>query len=186
MKISKSTFWSFIIAAVSFGYPIADYSGIMDWLRGRQGALEIWERLSLVQSGDSVIVFNDEPCFGKGIEFLITNSQNAEIRKYKDEGIVFSAIARVGGVARPPGTENMTDLQDKITRFYASPSSPLILGFDYTRKDRDSGKGLPLGSLGEIIEWVNESRESERFVVYTLLVGALSLIVAFKELRKST
>lgn len=180
MKIGIRSLLSIVIAVLALVYGSLDYSGTIDRFRGREAALGLWERLSTVPSGDSVMIFAGEPDFNDGILFIIANTRNESVRKAKAQGIPAAVIARFGGISRPPGTEGFPP-NDSMVRFYAAPSSPIGIGYDYTREDRDSGWGYSLGSLGEIPQWVDESRSQERFIVYTLFIGLLSIVVAIQE-----
>lgn len=181
MKAKRKALLPFIVALLAFCYGVLDYTGTMDNLRGRKAATDVHYRLSAVESGDSVIMFNDEPSFEKGIEFLVDHTRNRRVKELKIQGIVPTAIARLGSVERPPNVGEMPQW-DSTIKFYAPPSSPLIVAYEYTRNDRHSGYGLSLCTLGEIVHWVNESREQERFVVYIVLVGLLSVVIAFRDL----
>lgn len=180
MKIGMRTILPLIIAVIALLYGVLDYSGGTDHLRGRDASLAIWERLSTVPSGDSVIIFAEDEHFSKGIPFIIANTRNEAVREARTKGVKATAIGRVGSIAHPPGSETFPP-QGIVVRFYASPSSPIFVGYNYTRHDRDSGWAYWLGSLGEIPLWVEESRSQERFIVYTLLLGLLSVVVAIQE-----
>lgn len=180
MKITNRAILPIIIALVSLFYGVLDYSGTIDRIQGREDAMRIWERLSTVPSGDSVVIFAEFEPFSQGMPFIIAHSRNEQVQEAAVKGIRATAIARIGGIARPPGTEDYP-AYDTVVRFYASPSSPIMIGYNYTYDDRDRGWGFSLGCLGEIPQWVEESRSRERFIVYTLLIGILSIVVAVQE-----
>jgi hypothetical protein len=182
-KVNLGTILPLMIAALTLIYGILDYSGIMDKWRGRTAAMALWERLSTVPSGDSVIIFNDNKYFTDGVALMIKYTRNSRIQEMNSQDIIPTAIARLGGISLPPGIGQMPPW-DSISRFYASPSSPVSVAYNYTYNDRGGGWGQPLGSLGEIVDWTNESREGERFFVYTILLGILSIVVAIQEIKK--
>ncbi len=42
----------------------------------------------------------------------------------------------------------------------------------------------PIGNLGDVRQWINDSRNRERFIVVSVLIGVLSLTVALLDFSK--
>ena len=184
MKFNKSAILPLAITVLTVGYGSLDYCGAIDEWRGRTAAMHVWERLSTVATGDSVIMFDDEAGFRAGSEFIVKRCKNPIVTATVRKGEKPTAIARLGGIDMPPMTGPLREW-DGVSKFYASPNSPVGVMFDSHRQGKFGIRNFSLCILGEIPEWVNRSRENERFWVYTGLIGLLSLVVAASELRKS-
>ena len=180
--MNRSAFIPFTIALLTFGYGFADFFSFTDNLWNRTEVMNSWYRLSTVESGDSVIMFDDELGFQETVEFLVARTKNIGIKETIKFGKKPTALMRLGGVERPD-IGPVTNFNG-LAKYYALPSSPIFIGFNYKRDYREKGYGDFLCTLGDISGWVDNHRNTERFIVYGVLIASLSLVIAFIELSK--
>jgi hypothetical protein len=93
--------------------------------------------------------------------------------------LILEKGVRVGGTMKPRGFEGDIQL-DLPTPDFVPDSSPVVLLYDYRRNDYPKsvkGKMRPIGQLRDLREWIRDCRNTQRFLVSTLLVSILSVVV---------
>jgi len=106
------------------------------------------------------------------------------------QGKIPTAIVRLGGTLTAPVGEIPKGGPDPR---YVPDVSPVMVFFNY-RRGVGADKTVPeseriaraIGNIGELKSWIRQSKETERFILSILLVGFLSLSIAFLEWRESS
>jgi len=189
MKKLFRTILPILIAIISMLYAIGDYAQWWDEISGRKMAMSGFVRLSSPQGPPMIIIFNDESEYKDLFSLIISRSENHKIADLYKKGELPSAIVRLGGTLTPY-------IGDELPEGYPNPkfvpdSSPILCLYNYTRDSLLSLKSIhisnnqPAGNLGEIRQWINDSRNRERFIISTILIGLLSLVVLFLDITRS-
>ena len=153
-------------------------------MSGRTAAIEGVKRLASPRNYPDIIIFDDETEFKKLFSFIISKTDNKEVIHLYRKDIFPTAILRVGGTLKPDVGDNLPDGWPNPK--FAPASSPIGFAYDYSRPPGklDGSNLKPVGSLGDLRQWINDSRNRERFIVASVLIGVLSLTVAFLDLSK--
>lgn len=177
---------AFIVSVVSLAYAIADYVGLADKISGRAAAYSGLARLSSTKGFPDVIIFNDEKEFQPLLKLIISNTKDQQLHALLKQGELPTAIARLGGPITVPGAgEANIDFDPR----FVLDSSPIMVGFHYYKYGAEKGIpdskriGRPVGNLKELRNWIDSSRDRERFIISSVLIGILSLLVVAMEWR---
>jgi hypothetical protein len=173
-----------LVPILSLFYAIGDHNNWWDKLSGRTAALGGVQRLASPRNYPDIIVFDDEAEFKDLFSYIISFTYNKEVIDLYRKGILPTAILRVGGTLKPDVGDNLPDGWPNPK--FAPASSPIGFAYNFSKPpgSLDSGKLKPVGSLGDLRQWINDSRNRERFIVTSVLMGVLSLIIAFLDLSK--
>ncbi len=173
-----------LIPSLTIIFATFEYAGLSDKLSGRKLALDGFSRLSSPIGYPEIIIFNDEREFSPLIKLIMSNTSNQEVKNRYKNGKIPTAIVRVGGTLSPPGTLDKGFLKDGFDPRFAPDTSPVLVFYNYTRKGPRSDVpeseriAKAVCNLGNIRQWIDNSRNRERFLVSTLLIGLLSIVVA--------
>jgi hypothetical protein len=147
-------------------------------------ALQGVNRLASPRNFPDIIIFNDETEFKYLFSFIISKTDNHEVIQLTRKGIRPTAIVRVGGTLKPDVGDNLPDGWPNPK--FAPDSSPVGLAYNYSRPpgaiNRDNLKSV--GNLGDVRQWINDSRNRERFFVATILIGILSVIIVILDITR--
>jgi hypothetical protein len=173
-----------LVPIVSLIYAVGDYSNWWDKLSGRTAALEGVQRLASPRNYPDIIIFDDEAEFKNLFSYIISKTDNKEVIHLYRKGIFPTAILRVGGTLKPDVGDNLPDGWPNPK--FAPASSPIGFAYGHSRPPGklDGSNLKPIGSLGDLRQWINDSRNRERFILASVLIGVLSLTVAFLDLSK--
>ena len=164
----------FSIPLIAIIYGVGDYFDWWDNLFGRTAALSGYNRLSSNEGYPKIIIFRDESEFKGLYQFLKSRISAKEFINLKEDKKVPDVIVRVGGALGhelqkqlPPEWSNVTYVPDTL---------PICFTYGVSRETGDmKGSGFKVCSLGDLRRWIEESRETERFWVTTILIGVLSV-----------
>jgi len=153
-------------------------------LSGRMAVLEGVQRLASPRNYPDIIIFDDDAEYKELLSFILSKTDNKDVINLYHKGIFPTAILRVGGTLKPDVGDNLPDAWPNPK--FAPASSPIGFAYDYSKPPgRLDGKNLkPVGSLGDLRQWISDSRNRERFIFASVLIGVLSLIVAFFDFSK--
>lgn len=168
---------------------VSDYSGWTDRVFGRDMAKAGIERLSSTKGYPEIIVFDDEREFRPLWNLIRKNTSDPITLEKIREGKIPSAIVRLGGTLTAPVGEM---IPEGIDPRYVPDSSPVLVFYNYKRgvgRDtsvpEDERIARPIGNIGDLKSWLQKSKEAERFFFSIMLVGILSVSLAFIEWRTS-
>jgi hypothetical protein len=172
------------VPLLSIVYGIGDYASWWDNLRGRKLALQGVNRLASPSNYPDIIIFNDETEFKYLYSFIISKTENQDVLRLNRKGIKPTAIVRVGGTLKPDVGDNLPDGWPNPK--FVPDSSPVVLAYNYSKPPRaiKSENFKPVSNLGEVRQWISDSRNSERFFVATILIGILSVVIVFLDITK--
>jgi len=183
MKTKGRILITVLIPLLSFLYAVGDYGQWWDKIRGRTSAAKGVKRLASPYNFPDILILKDQEEFENLLCVILARTENVEVKKLYKKNISPSAIVRIGGTLKP-------DVGDDLPEGWPNPkfapdSSPV--GFIYDNpasKNSLKGKNIkPIGNLRDIRNWINESRDRERFIVLTILLGILSIVVATLEVK---
>lgn len=144
----------------------------------------------IAETGESrgypeMVIFNDEAEFLDLLNLILYRTENHKIIDQHWKGKDPSAIVRVGGTLRP-------NVADELPEGWPNPkfapySSPVAFVYNYSRPGGSMSKENvePIGNLRDIRDWIDDSRNKERFIVSTVLVGLLSILVIILDVTRS-
>lgn len=175
-----------IVAAFSLVYATFDYMGWLDKMTGREMAFSGLYRLSSTKGYPEVIIFNDEKEFKPLLKFILSNTKDPQTINLTKQGQFPTAMVRLGGPIPVPlaGPPNV----DYDPRFVLE-SSPVMVFYNYLRggpdKNVDKTKHIarPIGNLRDIRTWIENSKNRDRFLFSSILIGVLSILVVVMEWR---
>ena len=151
---------------------------------GRKLALQGVNRLASPRNFPDIIIFNDETEFKNLFSLIIAKTANFDVIQLAHKGILPTAIVRVGGTLKP-------DVGDSLPDGWPNPkfvpdSSPVGFAYNYSRPPGPiKGEDFkPIGNLGDVRHWINDSRNRERFFVATILIGILSIVIIILDITK--
>jgi len=179
-----------LTAVLAFLVGLSDYFGWTDYLFGRSVARQGIARLSSTKGYPEIMIFNDEKEFLPLWKVIQTNTRNdITLSMYRD-GKIPTAIVRLGGTLTAPVGEMSEHGPDPR---FVPDSSPILVFYGWKRgvgPDKSVPKndriGLAIGNIGDLKSWVQNSKETERFIFSILLIGLLSITLAFLEWRESS
>lgn len=186
MKKSYRIFLGCIVPILSILYATGEHLQWWEHISGRYLAQKGVQRLYSPENMPKILIFADDPEFRPLFKLILLNtSAQNDVQNLGAP----SAVARVGGPLRPQGwgTNLPTDYPNPD---FIPNSSPVVLLYGYSRKDfpripKDVGSRLvPVCQLQDLDNWINKSRETQRFWVSTLLIGILSVIVVVFDAAK--
>jgi hypothetical protein len=182
MKRWVRTLLPLLVPALSVIYGVGEFFQWWDVLSGRQNARAAYERFASNKNYPTIIINDDEPEFERLYQFIIKRTAAEEVKKFNSEKAFPYAIVRFGGTM---GHE----IEKDLPKGWPSPrfvpeTSPIA--FLYEKISRDEKVPVfRVSSLGEIKRWTEESKETERFWVATVLIGLLSVVVVVLEQSRS-
>ncbi|BBO91987.1 hypothetical protein [Desulfosarcina ovata] len=146
--------------------------------------LEGIQRLASPRNFPDIIIFDDEAEFNPLFLYIIKKTNYEEVISLYHKGNFPTAIVRVGGTLKP-------DIGDNLPEGWPNPkfvpgSSPIGFVYNYSRSlsNIDGDDFKPIGSLGDLRQWINDSRNRERFIFASILIGVLSITVAVFDFKK--
>jgi hypothetical protein len=168
---------------------VSDYSGWTDRVSGRDMKKAGIERLSSTKGYPEIIIFDDEREFRPLWNLIRKNTSDPITLEKIREGKIPSAIVRLGGTLTAPVGET---IPEGIDPRYVPDSSPVLVFYNYKRGvgpdtsvPEDERIARPIGNIGDLKSWLQKSKEAERFFFSIMLVGILSVSLAFIEWRTS-
>ncbi|MBW1729228.1 MAG: hypothetical protein JRJ62_17050 [Deltaproteobacteria bacterium] len=170
-----------LIALASFLFAFGDWTGYWDILKGRDAVMNIWDQFTYTRGGEQLFLWNDDARFEKVYNFILDNSRIEEMHYKVNKDGAPVCICRLGGTVRPDIGDEYIDWPD--FRF-AYHTTPIAFVYDYNKGDFRNKKSLNKRqvilccTLGNLTDWVQEIKERERFFVYVILIGSLSLLIA--------
>lgn len=168
-----------LVPVLGILYGAGDFFHIWDQLTGREYALAAYERFSSNKNFPTIIIHDNEPEFMGVYRFIVNHTGSVEVRELHSKKIFPQHMVRVGGTMGH-------DIEKDSPKTWPSPrfvpeASPVA--FIYP-KVSDKDVIFRVSSVGEIKQWAEKSRETERFWVTTILIGLLSIImVVIEQLR---
>jgi hypothetical protein len=187
MKKRTRIILAFSIPILTIVYAAFEYTGWADRLSGRKQALDGLTRLSSPKGYPEVIIFNDEKEFEPILKRIISNTTNQHVKLLYRSGEIPTAIVRLGGPLSPPGAWDERLPKVDLDPRFVPDTSPVLVFYNYARKGRRSNVpeneriAKPVCNLGDIRRWIDHSRNRERFLLSSLLVGLLSIVVLILE-----
>lgn len=170
----------FGLPVVVFLYEAGVQSGLWDVVSGRNQVSDVWIRLASTGYPE-VFVWRGHDGFLETYDFLLRHTSNQKIKEYHRLGKIPDLMARVGEPIHPDLGElpdNWPDLR------YVPPTMPVVFFYDYPQLGGDSAiskvhvdQVQRACSVGEIRQWLDESRRNERFFIGSLIVFLLSISV---------
>lgn len=184
MKISRIIF-PLLIPILSLIYACGDYYSWWDHLSGRIIAAEGVQRLSSPKGFPEIFIFDDEAIFEDLLKLILHKTDNQKVLDLFKDGTSPTAIVRVGGTLRPDVGDNLP-LKWPNPKF-APESSPVAVVYNCRKPIKTiNGDDIePVGNIGDLRAWIVDSRNRERFVVASLLIGLLSIAIVIMDLTKS-
>ena len=179
MSLLQRVLLGCLVPVLSLVYATGEYFEWWEILLGRELATQGIERLASPKNYPTICIFSDEKEFVPLLKYIISRTRNRDVIQDYKAGRSPSAIVRVGGAMKPPGFEGDIQL-DLPTPDFVPDSSPVVLLYDYFRNDYPKsakGKMRPIGQLRDLREWIRDCRNTQRFLVSTLLIGILSVVV---------
>jgi|GEM_PF-3767545 len=184
-RILRITF-PLLIPVLSLVYAFGAYCKWWDYLSGRTVAAHGLRKLASPSGYPETIIFDDEPEFKDLLNLILCNTDNHKAINLHRKGTSPSAIVRVGGTLRP-------EVGDKLPEGWPNPkfapaSSPVAFAYNYFRP---GGRSIskeniePIANLGDLRQWINDSRNRERFIVSCVLIGLLSIVVVVLDVTRS-
>jgi len=190
MRKIRRYFLPIFIPIFTLIYGIGDYFEWWDGLTGRRVAQLGWERLATNEGFPKIIIFDDEHEFHPLLKVIRNRTKNKEINIRLRNSIKPTSIARLGGTLQP-------DVGDKLPEGWSNPrfapdSSPIVCFYNYSREASMKGRiltindALPVGNLGDVRKWIEDSKNRERFLVTVILIGLLSIVVVIMDITKAS
>lgn len=179
-----------LTAALAFLVGLSDYFGWTDYIFGRRAARQGIALLSSTKGYPEIIIFNDEKEFLPLWKVIRSNTRDdITLSMYRD-GKIPTAIVRLGGTLTAPVGEMPEGGPDPR---FVPDSSPILVFYNYKRGigpvqsvPKNERIARPIGNIGDLKSWVQNSKETERFIFSILLIGLLSITLAFLEWRESS
>ncbi len=171
-----------LILFITITYGIGEYLHWWDYLSGRSNALKCYERFANNKNYPEIWIKDTEPEFLPLTKFIASRTTvlpNDLMLKHK---LKLTAVVRVGGALGHEIQKQIHPKWPKVT--FVPETSPIA--FVYSREDDDKQKIDRVCSIGDIKQWVNEGRESERFYVLIIAIGILSVALWLMESKKKT
>ncbi len=175
-----------LIPILSLIYACGDYYSWWDNLRGRKTATEGVQRLSSPKGFPDIIIFDDEPIFEELLKLILHKTNNQKVINLFKDGTSPTIIVRIGGTLRPDVGDNLPPKWPNPK--FAPDSSPVAVVYNY-----HSTAGTfpihnddmePIGNIGDLRDWIVDSRNGERFIVSSLLIGLLSVAIVVLDFTK--
>ncbi len=177
-----------LIPVLSLLYACGDHCGWWDRFRGRTIVAEGIQRLSSPKGFPDIVIPDDEPIFNDLLRLILHNTNNQKVIDLSKRGTSPTTIVRIGGTLRPDVGDNLPT--EWPNPKFAPASSPVAVLYNYQRPSMpigtiDEDNVEPIGNLGDLTNWIIDSRNRERFVVSTFLIGLLSIAVVVLDLTRS-
>ncbi len=184
--------FALLTAILAFLIGLSDYFGWTDYIFGRRTAQQGIARLSSTKGYPEIIIFSDEKEFQPLWKVIRSNTQDdITLSRYR-EGKIPTAIIRWGETITVPGVPVVEMPEGSPDPRFVLDSSPILVFYNYKRgigPDRSVPKDeriyRPIGNIGDLKSWVQGSKETERFISSTMLIGLLSITLALLEWRES-
>jgi hypothetical protein len=173
-----------MVPALSLVYACGDFYGWWDQLRGRSNAIEGVQALSSPNGFPDIIIYSDESGFKELFALITHKTENKKVIELNKDGKVPTAIFRAGGTLQPDVGKLPSNWPNPK---FAPTSSPVAVAYGWSRSEAsiDGNKVEPVGQLGDLSEWINESRNRERFIVSSILIGLLSIAVVILDITRA-
>lgn len=191
MNKKLRTLFALLTAAFALLIGLSDYFGWTDYISGRRAAQQGITRLSSTKGYPKIIIFDDEKEFKPLWKIIRYNTRDdITLSKYRD-GKIPTAIVRLGGTLTVPYVGEMPE--DGPDPRFVPDSSPVLVFYNYKRGvepdqsvPKDEKIARPIGNIGDLKSWVQGSKETERFIFSIVLIGLLSVTLAFLEWRETS
>jgi hypothetical protein len=181
------TLFALLTTALAFLIGLSDHFGWTDYIFGRRAARQGISRLSSTKGYPEIIIFNDEKEFLPLWKVIRSNTRDDIILSRYREGKIPTAIVRLGGTLTVPVGEMPKGGPDPR---FVPDSSPIFVWYNYKRGvganqsvPEDERIAQPIGNIGNLKSWVQDSKETERFIFSIVLIRLLSVTLAFFEWR---
>jgi len=190
MNKKPRTLFALLTVALALLIGLSDHFGWTDYIFGRRAVRQGIERLSSTKGYPEIIIFNEEKEFLPLWKVIRSNTRDdITLSRYR-EGKIPTAIVRLGGTLTAPVGEMPKDGPDPR---FVPDSSPIFVFYNYKRgvgadqsAPEDERIARPIGNIGDLKSWVQGSKETERFIFSIVLIGLLSVTLAFLEWRESS
>jgi hypothetical protein len=174
-KISRYIF-IYSIPLLSLLYGIGDYQKWWDVLSGRQLAESGIERLATGEGYPKSWIYSRDKEFGGLLTVINYGTKNQAFRDRLRKGIRPSLITFTAAQRQKINVPS-----DWPSFYELSPSALVLCCYGESKGKFKKEDAIWVGSISEVNRWVDSHRNRERFWVTTILLGLLSLLVAFFE-----
>lgn len=173
-RIRNVLLWFIPLAVLVMGliFATGDYLGWWEKVSGRKSISQSMDRLKRATAWPEVIIYCDDFRFPALQKFISQRTSNRDIILRAKQGLIPNSIARM-----PDGNMNKY-FDGNWAKYFAQPQSSLLAYFyEFTMPGRsiDSSKFRIACTVGDVDEWINKARNSERFYFSSLLLGLLSI-----------
>lgn len=169
--------WTIPVTTLLYG--LGSYLSFWDALSGRRDLQRAYDRLRSPKGYPVAFIYSSEPEFSALLKWLRKHGTGPDFKANLDQGAVPTCFTRGGGgevvTPMPPGEPPFV---------FVPESSPILAMYNYTIESRDNARAVWCASLADLSTAINRSREREQFVVTTLLLGVLSVLLAWRETAK--
>lgn len=169
---------SWAIAVLTVAYGVGDYFGAWDLLFGRASAAAGVARMGSARGLGDTLLCSPDPEFEATLGFILKHSENPEIAKLAADRKVPDCMTSIGG-----GEQAVPLPADWPQSARLVGHSPVVVMYNAERvpeggyRGKGGGKASAhwAGRLDDISGWITQSREDERFLITTILLGLLSV-----------
>lgn len=191
-----------IILLITLVYGVGDYFKWWDNVRGRTLAIEGWKILANNSvSIKDVFINAHEQEFQQLEKIILANTKNGKIIEKHRSGINPFSITRIGsplkpsyGDELPKGFPNPRYVPESLPVIYVYFDPKIKIFPEVLQEKNNAGKKVmsvpvnstePVGTLGDIRRWIEDSRNQERFYVTIILISFLSLLLFVTDVTDS-
>jgi hypothetical protein len=168
-----------IVPLLSILYGLADIFGWTDYITGRAHATAGLQRLKHGNGYPETYIYHDEKEFCAMKRSIDRNTRNAQVA-VNNKIQPPSLISVDGGLTRrgptPPEWPINVD----------TPESAQIMYIYGQERGKGGGTATWVGSILEMRQWIETSRNRERFWVMVVMISILSAWIGIIEARKKT
>jgi len=191
---------TFLILLITLVYGIGDYLEWWDSVRGRALAMKGWQILAN-KKVPIVHIRKHEPEFQELTKIILAHTNNKQILENHKSGTKPFLITRIGsplkpsyGDELPEGFPNPNYVPESLPVIYVYFDSEIEIFPEVLKKKNNVGKKVmsipvkstePVGTLGDIRRWIEDSRNQERFFVTIILISFLSLLLFVTDVADS-
>ena len=176
-RLWNAVAWTVPVMTLLYG--LGSYLSLWDALSGRRALQHAYDRLRSPKGYPVAFIYSDEPEFSTLLKWSRKHGTGPDFKSNLNQGALPTAFTRGGG------GEVLTPMPPDSPPFVFVPeSSPILALFNYTKENHVNGRAVWCASLADLSSGITRSREREQFVVTTLLIGLLSVLLAWREAAK--
>lgn len=161
-----------LIPVLTIIYGLGDYFNWWDDLKGRTAAIQGWDRLIHGSGYPNSWIYHDEPEFRALEKIINPRTKNPKLQAIIKEGIHPSLITIDGGRTQK------ANIPEEWPFSTFTPDTALILYVYGITREGGEGKLTWGCSAGELMRWIDEHRNKERFYFSTILISILAIWIA--------